>query len=89
MRERLRPFLERLEDGLAVHPKSRFPAAWALQELLVEIDHGWHGAEALEGVHTAADTTRDQVRAYSEAHPSGDLGEYDVTLAPAGRAARR
>jgi hypothetical protein len=55
------------------------PAAWALQELLVEIDHGLHRTEALERVHTAANRALAQVSEYSKAHPSGDLGDYDVT----------
>jgi hypothetical protein len=78
VRERLRPFLERLEDGLAVHPPERFLAAWALHELLEQIDIGLRGAEALERVRNAATTAKRQVSDYSRAHPSGDLGEYDA-----------
>lgn len=77
VRERLRPFLERLEDGLALHPKARFPEAHVLRDEMRLIDDTLNGAEVLGSVRDAATRALRQVEAFSAAHPSGDLGEDD------------
>lgn len=72
VRGRTRPFLERLEDGLALHPEERFPAAWQLKDQLWHVQIGLDGADALDAIQALASRALVEIEKFSKEHPGDD-----------------